>query len=384
MIRKILCLLMSLSALFSMLLTVCASSDTKNSARSAAVYCVDNKEFLYCKNAELQLPMASTTKIMTAILALEANMPSLSITISPTMLEGSEGSSMGLKSGDIITLEGLIYGLLLSSGNDAANVVANVLAGSISDFCAMMNSKAKELSMSSTNFVNPSGLPDKNHYSTAHDMALLTAYALSNPLFVEICSCVSKPVYFGNPPYLQTLYNHNKLLQLYEGAIGVKTGFTKASGRCLVSAARKQAITLIAVTLNDPDDWNDHRRLLDFGFSLVRSITPRVELPKEIPVAGAFEGEAARLEAAISPIVVGNGSDAKYRTELLLKKVLFAPVSSGRQAGLVRIFNESGDLLSEAPIYVKNSIEAYDSVNQMSCFDRIKNKIIKFFTKMSG
>ena len=230
--------------------------------------------------------MASTTKIMTALLTIEAGDLDKPFTVDSYAVQ-VEGTAMGLKPGDIVTRRALVYGMMLPSGNDAANAAAVNISGSLSAFAQKMNEKAKQLGMTNTNFVNPSGLDADGHYTTAYDLAILTQAALQNPLFREVCRQREFQVDFGNPPYTRTLKNSNKLLRFYPDCIGVKTGFTDNARRCLVSAAEKNGVTLIAVTLNDPDDWDDHTALLEYGFSLVqlRAISASLE-PMTIPVVG--------------------------------------------------------------------------------------------------
>ena len=222
-------------------------------------------EVLYEKAADQQRPMASTTKIMTTLLCLESGDLDTPFPVDNDAIH-VEGSSMGLVDGDIVTKRALCYGMLLPSGNDAAGATAVKLAGSYAAFAEQMNRKAQELGMTQSHFVTPSGLHDAEHYSTARDMALLTAAALQNETFREICGQASAKVCFGNPPYERWLTNSNKLLTMDETVIGVKTGFTDEAGRCLVSASVRNGITLICVTLNDRNDWQDHEVLYDYGF----------------------------------------------------------------------------------------------------------------------
>ena len=189
----------------------------------------DTREVLYAENENEQLSMASTTKIMTSLLALESGLWEQQIKVTSDMV-AAEGTSIGLLPDDLISVRTLISGMLLESGNDAANVTAYAVAGGQAQFLELMNQKAAEIGMKNTHFDSVSGLDTDSHYSTAYDMALLTAYALENPKFRSICSEKSERVYYGNPPYARTLYNHNRLLSSYEGAIGVKPGFTKQSG----------------------------------------------------------------------------------------------------------------------------------------------------------
>ena len=228
-------------------------SAVSSSAKAAAVINGDTGEALYAQNADMRLPMASTTKIMTSLLLCEHGNLRNEITVTADMLR-VEGSSMGLLPGDTVTLHDLLYGMLLASGNDAANVTAIAISGSVTAFAELMNKRAAELGLKNTHFVTPSGLDAEEHYTTARELALLAAFALKNEEFAKAAASKTATLCYGNPPYKRTISNHNKLLKLYDGAIGVKTGFTKKSGRCLVSAARRDGKLAVAVTLCDPDD----------------------------------------------------------------------------------------------------------------------------------
>ncbi len=230
--------------------------------------------------------MASTTKIMTALLTLEAMRAKQNkeVEISEEMVR-VEGTSMGLRAGDIVSLEALSQGMLLCSGNDAANAAAIAVAENTKNFIFLMNEKAKIIGMKDTKFSTPSGLDKDNHHSTAKDMAVLGAYAMENEDFAKIVSQKSMKVKFINPSKVVSYKNHNKLLRLYEGCIGIKTGFTKSAGRCLVSCAERDGIKLICVTLNAPNDWDDHIKLYNFGFNNTESkIFDDSNLKIEIPI----------------------------------------------------------------------------------------------------
>lgn len=229
-------------------------------ASCAILMDADSRRILYAQNIHEKRLIASITKLMTALVAAEHtdDLDEL-VTIQPHWL-GSEGSSIYLKAGEKITMKGLLYGLLLQSGNDAAMAIACHLAGDEASFVAMMNKRAHELGMDHTKFANPSGLNHEDHYSTAYDMALLAIACLENETVAEICATQCATV--GT----RTFYNHNKLLHRYEGCVGMKTGYTEKAGRTLVSAAKRDGRTLICVTLNDGNDWNDHEKLLDYGF----------------------------------------------------------------------------------------------------------------------
>lgn len=257
---------------FFSMMAIADTAPLQVSAKSAILINADDGRILYAKNENERRPMASTTKIMTALITLEtAAVNNKVVTITDKMVR-VEGSSMGLRPGDKLSLRALAEGMLLVSGNDAANSAAIAISGSDQAFAVLMNKRAKELNMTNTHFVTPSGLDDENHYTTAKDLAILAAAAMHNPDFAEIASQKVMAVQFVNPDQTRKLKNHNKLLSMYDGCIGVKTGFTKKSGRCLVSSAQRNGVNLIAVTLNDPDDWKDHQKLLDYGFSKIDRI----------------------------------------------------------------------------------------------------------------
>lgn len=235
------------------------------SAQSAVVIDADTGEVRYEHNADAVLPMASTTKIMTAIVAIEQGDIDRTYTVKPEYTQ-TEGSSMYLKPGETVSIRDTLYGLMLMSGNDAALAIAGECGGQEA-FVQAMNDKAEALGLTNTHFENPNGLDGETHHTTARELAELTAYALQNPDFREIVS--TKNITCAG----RTMVNHNKMLSLYEGAIGVKTGYTKKCGRCLVSAAERNGRTLIAVTLNDPDDWNDHCTMLDEAFAQYTPVT---------------------------------------------------------------------------------------------------------------
>ena len=228
------------------------------SATAAVLMDADMGQVLYEKNGDRQMLIASTTKIMTALVVLEHAAPDDVITVTPDHM--AEGSSMYLRAGETVRVEELLYGLLLCSGNDAALALTEC-AGGLTPFVALMNEKAAALGMAHTSFANPNGLDADGHYSTARDMAVLAAAAVENPTFRRICS--SRSVTIGQ----RTMENHNRLLRQVEGCVGLKTGYTQAAGRTLVSCTERDGCRLVAVTLQDGNDWADHRTLYEFGFS---------------------------------------------------------------------------------------------------------------------
>ena len=326
------------------------------SAQSTVVLTADTGTVLFEKDGHTPRPVASTTKIMTALLALEAAQEQGDPLVDITQeMVAVEGSSMGLQAGDSISLTGLAAGMLLASGNDAANAAALYLDGSLESFAARMNQRAAALGMEDTHFVTPSGLDGEDaqglgHLSTAYDMALLARAALEDQAFRQLCSSPSLAVEFAEPVKRVTYTNHNKLLTQYQGCVGVKTGFTKEAGRCLVSAAERDGALLIAVTLNAPNDWEDHTALLDYGFTQVepyplaggdvRLTVPVVGSPVEVmSLRGSNGGE----------VTLPLGQGAQVERVVRVPKFLYAPVEAGEQVGEICWYLE-GQLLGSAPL----------------------------------
>lgn len=337
----------------------------------------DTREVLYAENENEQLSMASTTKIMTSLLALESGLWEQQIKVTSDMV-AAEGTSIGLLPDDLISVRTLIYGMLLESGNDAANVTAYAVAGGQAQFLELMNQKAAEIGMKNTHFDSVSGLDTDSHYSTAYDMALLTAYALENPKFRSICSEKSERVYYGNPPYARTLYNHNRLLSSYEGAIGVKTGFTKKSGRCLVSAAERDGVTLIAVTLNAPDDWNDHKKLLDYGFSVAKLCdASALQGDLSVKVVGG-DAKTVTATTAYAPRFPAAGDTANVQAQAYLKHFLYAPVEKGETVGSV-CYTYNGKVVAQVPLVSTQSVGAVTMENTESPKQSLFHRIWSFF-----
>lgn len=316
-----------------------ASANTEGpsvSAQCAAVIHMDTGEVLFVKNGDERRAMASTTKIMTALLTLEeAAIENREVEITREMVL-VEGSSMGLREGDRLTLRDLAVGMLTVSGNDAANSAAIAISGSREAFVERMNQRAQELGLENTHFETPSGLDGETHYSTALDMAKLAAAAMQNPDFAAIAGSKTAKVTFLSPEKTVTYQNHNKLLSLYEGCTGVKTGYTKKAGRCLVSAAERDGVRLVAVTLNAPDDWNDHAALLDYGFSKMTTLTfDESNYSWKVPVAGVGEITACGSSEAVTAALPVSQQGAVRRV-VELERFLYAPIKKGEQVGTVR------------------------------------------------
>ena len=303
------------------------------SAQQAIVVDGNTGQVLFEKDPDRQSLIASTTKIMTALIVCEQCNVLDRMEI-PKEAVGIEGSSMYLREGEILTVQELLYGLMLHSGNDAAVALAIYCGGTVSEFAELMNDKAHRLGMTNTHFVNPHGLDAPDHYSTARDLAILASYAMNNPVFARTVS--AKTVTIGQ----RCLRNHNKLLWQVEGADGVKTGFTKAAGRILVSSALRQGRRLVAVTINAPDDWNDHKTLLEQGFSeyTAQTLVSEGDVLGSIQVAGGEAGEVCLLAA--EKFVYALRENETWHIELPSPGFVYAPISQGEDAGYAHIFVE--------------------------------------------
>lgn len=335
--KRLLCFAAALAAAFWPIRAFAAAPEI--SADSAVLVCRNNRETLFAKNENERRAIASTTKIMTALLTLEAAADGdRAVAVTEDMVR-VEGSSMGLRAGERISLSGLAAGMLMVSGNDAANAAAVSVGGSAEQFAAMMNAKAASLGMNDTHFVTPSGLDDEEHYSTARDMAALACAALQNSAFAGLVRCSSVRISFLQPEETHTYRNHNRLLGLYPYCTGVKTGFTKKSGRCLVSSAEKDGVQLVAVTLSDPNDWDDHIALFNYGFSRLAGLTPDDSgFQLSAAVVGGVENTVSVRGTAGKPVVTEAGAELTRTVEL--PRFLYAPLAAGQTVGCVRY--ESG------------------------------------------
>ncbi len=327
------------------------------SAKSAILVDAESGRVLLEQNGYSRLPMASTTKIMTALTALENMDCGTEITVSDAAV-GIEGSSIYLYAGEKLTLEQLLYAILLESANDAAAAVAIAVGGSIEGFAELMNQTADKIGLENSNFENPHGLDSENHYTTAYDLARLTAYALQNETFRKIVSTYRAEIPQGEGG-ARLLINHNKLLKNYEGAIGVKTGFTKKSGRCLVSAAERGGVCLIAVTLSAPNDFDDHAKMLDYGFSRLEHIT--------LADIGEISSLLPVINGTVSEITVKNHDSLALTLEkygmtgavcaVELPRFVFAPVCVGDVLGRAVFYNQNGDILGSVDLIAEESSE---------------------------
>ena len=318
------------------------------SARRAEALDALTGQTLFSRREEEQALIASTTKIMTALVVCEqCNV--LSRYRIPKEAVGIEGSSMYLKEGEVLTIQELLYGLMLSSGNDAAVALACFCGGNPLDFVELMNDKARALGLKNTHFANPNGLDAPDHHSSAQDLAILAAYAMENPIFAKTVS--TKTIQVGE----RYLRNHNKLLWQVEGAEGVKTGYTKAAGRALVSSASREGRRIVAVTLDAPDDWNDHRKLLEEGFTryTVHRLFTAGDRIGTVPVVGGT-GEVPLLCAedfdfALAP-------EDRPQVVLAGQTFVYAPVEAGDEAGVAYVML-NGKAVGKIPLLFGETVE---------------------------
>ena len=265
--------------------------------------------------------------------------------------------------------------MMLPSGNDAANQAAVLLAGNNADFAVMMNERAWKIGMKNTNFVTPSGLHDDNHYSTAYDMSLLAREALKNDMFRKICGTQRIKTKFGNPPYDRWLINTNKLLYMYDYCIGVKTGFTDEAGRCLVSAAEKDGVSLICVTLNAPNDWNDHIKLYEYGFSITKSEVIDYNYSELfIPIVGGSKSKVAVIPSELPTYTRINEKKFDIYSKIKIDKFVYAPVVAGQKVGKINFYYDNVMIFS-TDLIAKESCDVVIRQYEPSLIEKIIEKV---------
>ncbi len=320
---------------------------------------------LYEKNADEILPMASTTKLFTALMVRECCQLDEIVTVSHAAA-ATEGSSAYLKAGERLTVEQLLYALLLSSGNDAAEVLAeHAFGGDREAFIDYMNRRATQLGLKNTHFTNPSGLPDDNHYTTARELAYIGRMANQDPVIACIAS--SKEASFTTIDSITHSYsNHNSLLRMYSHATGLKTGYTKAAGRCLVSSAGKDGIDLVCVTLDAPDDWSDHMKLFDYGFSrmTLTTLAKSMDMTVTIPIGGGVQSEV--LAGNASAILLPQAeAPFLYKTVFVADHMLLAPVEKGQTVGKLYV------------LYMDAVVKEYDMISlaDVDAVPAVKNNL---------
>lgn len=341
------------------------------SAQAFVLYCPDNNTVICSKNADEKMKPASTTKIMTSLITLEeAASCNSEVTFKQEMV--AEGSSMYLKVGEKVRLSDLASGMMMASGNDAANAAAYTISGSPEKFSELMNTKAKQIGMTNTHFVTPSGLDDDNHYSTAKDMALLMSYALENEDFANLTAKKSVTVEFLKPKSKKTAYaNHNRLLSLYPYCTGGKTGYTTAAGRCLVSSAKKDGVTLVCVTLNDRNDWNDHISLYDYAFEKYRGVDCKdADFCADIPCVGGDKDSVTVTGEKNNTIVLKREDCDKIEKKIYIDSFLYAPIEKNEVVGRIE-YTLSGKLLYKCNIVAGEKIKS--NKKSVSIFSAIEN-----------
>lgn len=307
-------------------------------ARSAVLMEMDTGRVLYAQNADEALPMASTTKIMTALLAIERGDPEDKVTAGKNAF-GVPGTSIYLAEGETLTLEEMLYGLMLASGNDAAVAIAEHIGGSVENFCRMMTERARALGCGQTQFTTPHGLPSPGHCTTARELALIAREAMKLPLFRRIVSTQRASIPWDGHDYSRVLNNKNRLLSSYPGAIGVKTGYTKAAGRCLVFAAEREGMTLLGAVLNCPDWFDEAERILDAGFRDWQRVTllSKGERVRNIPVKDAVVDGVSAVAARdlAAPLRV----DCWPSLRIDLPDFLPAGIRKGQQIGTASLLD---------------------------------------------
>ena len=335
------------------------------SAKCAMVLDCTGGRVLYEKDADTPMLIASTTKIMTALVAAENCNLDSRYQIPPEAV-GIEGSSMYLKAGEVLTARDLLYGMMLHSGNDAAVALAIFCAGDVASFVGMMNRKAAELGLIATSFANPNGLDDDQNHASARDLAYLTKAALENETVAQVVACKT-----ANAAG-RTLTNHNKLLWQYPDCVGVKTGYTKAAGRILVSAARRDGRLLVAVTISDPDDWADHKALLDYGFSSfgLETVLRTGEPVADTMVVHGTHQAVSLIAAEDVTCTLLEGEDPRVRVEL--PGLILAPVKAGTPVGRATLWI-GGSCVGETALVLAQDIDYLDKAPGL--WDRLRRSL---------
>lgn len=362
--RKVVCIVIILVITFNF--SVLYADSINLSAESSVLIDSDTGRVLYEKNPHKKMPMASTTKIMTALIALEKGNLNDKIRVSDESI-GVEGSSIYLKNGEIITLKDLIYGLMLRSGNDAAVAIATHTGGSPERFVNLMNQKANSIGALNTNFTNPNGLHDGNHYSTAYNMALITKEAFKKEEFANV---VKSKSYVSNRDENNYFYNKNKTLWEYDGGNGVKTGYTTSSGRCLVSSANRNGMNLIAVSLNAGDWFNDNYKLLDYGFDNYKPLLI-YDKGQYIKNIGVDKGDKEYLDLVTErsffyPLKEGERERIKISIESPGNVNL--PIEKGEKIGCIYVYLDN-------QLIDKSNLIAKTAINKRSMIERFFNKV---------
>lgn len=355
--RRLFCL--ALAVVIGWLLPSAASAEEVGTSAAACVIIdAESGRILLSHNAESPLPMASTTKVMTALLAIEGGNLDAPVTCSRSAF-GVPGTSIYLAEGETLTLREMLYGLMLASGNDAATAIAEHIGGTAEEFCRMMTARARELGCTNTVFLTPHGLPCEGHYTTAHDLALIAREAMRHPVFREIVGTSRATIPWEGRNYDRVLNNKNKLLTTYEGATGIKTGYTKKAGRCLVFGAERNGMEIIGAVLNCPDWFNEAARLMDLAFERYEAVTMLTagDLTATLPVSYS---DGRTVDAVLSADLTGIAAKGTLpQVEIDLPDTLQAPVYAGQIIGTARL-TAGGIIITEVPIIAATDIARDD------------------------
>lgn len=354
-----------------------AAYATADSAKSACLMNAITGDIVFEKNSDEKLPMASTTKIMTLLVALDKSEPDEAVRISANAA-AQEGSSAYLKAGSEISMNDLLYGLMLNSGNDAAVAVAEHVSGSSEKFADEMNKLARKIGAYDTSIRNPNGLDQEEHYTTARDLALITRYALKNEEFRNIVSAKSHTAVYkdGNGGETKVEYiNHNKMLSSYDGCIGVKTGYTKSCGRCLVTAAKRDEACYIAVTLNDPNDWQDHKEMLDVGFSGTRFIKA-VESGECMRHLVSRDDECSLVAANDFTVPVDGSKGKNITIKVNLSEEIVPMLNKGEKVGNLDIYCDD-TYVGSVDIVAEKDISLGEEYKIKPCFVTVVARLIR-------
>ena len=372
MMRK--CVILLCFGLFLLEPTGSLAAPLEITAKSAIVMDARTGKVLYEKAAEEKRYPASTTKIMTLIVALEHGNLEDMVTASPKAAS-TEGSSLWLEPGEKLKMLDMLYGVMLVSGNDATVAVAEHISGSVPKFARLMTEKAHAIGAKNTNFVNSSGLPDPKHVTTAHDLAKIAAYGYKNPLFAQIVGTKDKVIPWPGKDHDRELYNENKMLWLLDGANGVKTGYTDDAGRCLVSAAKRNDIQLVAVVLDSERMWDDSMALLDYGFKQLKSLTlfHKGDILKTVKINGGKAGEVTLVTSSDMVVPVSENDQENFRTVIDAPGKIDAPVSAGDKVGVARVMYKDTEIATV-------DLLATDTVERKSFFGLLWGSVWSFFT----
>ncbi|MDU2066702.1 MAG: D-alanyl-D-alanine carboxypeptidase family protein [Sporomusaceae bacterium] len=335
-----------------------AAAEPVITAKSAIVIEASTGKVLYEKNADERRYPASTTKVMTLITALEAGKMDDIVTTSANAAQ-TEGSSLSLTVGEQLSMLNMLYGMMMISGNDATVAVAEHISGSVGAFAHLMTEKAQKIGATHTHFTNTSGLPDPNHYTTVADMAKITAYGYRLPLFEDIVSTKVKQLPWQGKPYNRELFNENRMLWLYDGANGVKTGYTDAAGRCLISGAKRDGVQLIVVVFDSERMWDDSIALLNYAFLKVQAepLLKQGDIVKTVKVEAGKEENAVALYASKDLFMaVSQGDQKEFKTQIDAPDTITAPVVKDQKIGEVRLLYK-GKVIDSADLLAQDTVE---------------------------